>query len=44
MLKSVNRGGATYNAKMADILAELYTTSTSIFLGRQMLREIRDVL
>lgn len=35
MLKSVNRGGATYNAKMADILAELYTTSTSIFLGRQ---------
>lgn len=35
MLKSVTRGGATYNAKMADILAELYTTSTSIFLGRQ---------
>lgn len=35
MLKSVNRGGATYNGKMADILAELYTTSTSIFLGRQ---------
>jgi len=35
MLKSVNKGGATYNGKMADILAELYTTSTSIFLGRQ---------
>lgn len=35
MLKSVNRGGATYNGKMADILAELYTSSTSIFLGRQ---------
>ena len=35
MLKSVNRGGATYNGKMADILAELFTTSTSIFLGRQ---------
>ena len=35
LLKCVNQGGATYNNKMADILAELYTSSNSKFLGRQ---------
>ena len=34
LLRSVNRGGASFNSKMADILAELYTCSNSIFLGR----------
>ena len=34
LLRSVNNGGATFNNKMADILAELYTCSTSKFLGR----------
>ena len=34
LLRSVNKGGATFNGKMADILAELYTCSNSIFLGR----------
>ncbi|QDP61649.1 MAG: putative bifunctional DNA primase/polymerase [Prokaryotic dsDNA virus sp.] len=35
LLSTVNKGGSPYNTKMADILAELYTSSTSIFLGRQ---------
>ena len=35
LLATVNKGGSPYNTKMADILAELYTSSTSIFLGRQ---------
>lgn len=34
LLKSVNRGGATYNAKMADFMCELFTSSTSYFAGR----------
>tara|TARA_B100000131_G_scaffold113171_1_gene110314 strand:- start:279 stop:2417 length:2139 start_codon:yes stop_codon:yes gene_type:complete len=34
LLRSVNRGDASFNSKMADILAELYTCSNSIFLGR----------
>ena len=34
LLRNVNQGGATFNTKMADILAELYTCSTSKFLGR----------
>lgn len=35
LLAAINKGGSPYNTKMADILAELYTSSTSIFLGRQ---------
>lgn len=35
LLATVSKGGSPYNTKMADILAELYTSSTSIFLGRQ---------
>lgn len=35
ILRSINSGKAEYNGKMADILAELYTTSNSKYLGRQ---------
>jgi len=35
LLATISKGGSPYNTKMADILAELYTSSTSIFLGRQ---------
>lgn len=34
ILKTFNKGGSDYNKKMADILCELYTTSSSKFLGR----------
>jgi hypothetical protein len=34
ILKTVTRGKAEYNGKMADVLAELYTSSNSKFLGR----------
>lgn len=34
LLKGVTTGGAGYNGKMADILCELYSCSTSRFLGR----------
>lgn len=34
ILKTVNSGKSEYNGKMADILAELYTSSNSRFLGR----------
>jgi hypothetical protein len=34
ILKSVTSGEAQYNGKMADILAELYTSSNSRYLGR----------
>lgn len=36
ILKSVNSGRNTYDGKMADILAELYTSSTSYYLGRSL--------
>jgi hypothetical protein len=36
LLRSVNRGGNTYDTKMADILCELYTSSNNRFLGRQL--------
>jgi hypothetical protein len=35
ILRSINSGKAEYNSKMADVLAELYTSSNSKFLGRQ---------
>lgn len=35
ILKSINGGKAEYNGKMADVLAELYTSSNSKYLGRQ---------
>jgi hypothetical protein len=34
ILKSVTEGGTTYGGKMADILAELYTSSDDKYLGR----------
>lgn len=34
ILKTVNKGRQDYNGKMADILAELYTSSNSRYLGR----------
>lgn len=34
LLKGVTSGNQGYNGKMADILCELYTSSTSRFLGR----------
>jgi len=34
VLKNVNSGKSEYNGKMADILAELYTSSNSKYLGR----------
>lgn len=34
ILKSVNSGRSDYGGKMADILAELYTSSNSKYLGR----------
>lgn len=34
ILKTVNRGKQDFNGKMADILAELYTSSNSRYLGR----------
>lgn len=34
ILRSVNSGKSEYNSKMADVLAELYTSSTSKYLGR----------
>lgn len=34
LLKGVTSGATTYGGKMADILCELYTSSTSRFLGR----------
>ena len=34
ILKTVNSGRQDYNGKMADILAELYTSSNSRYLGR----------
>jgi hypothetical protein len=36
LLKSVNKGANTYDGKMADILCELYTSSSSKFLGRAL--------
>ena len=36
LLKAVNKGGNTFDGKMADILCELYTSSNSRFLGRQL--------
>jgi len=41
LLRSVNSGGATFNAKMADVLAELYTCSTSKFLGRAVAEGVK---
>ena len=35
ILKTINKGGGEYTAKMDDILAELYTTSNSHYMGRQ---------
>jgi hypothetical protein len=34
ILKSINTGKSEYGGKMADILAELYTSSTAMYLGR----------
>ena len=34
ILRSVNSGKSEYNGKMADVLAELYTTSNNKYLGR----------
>lgn len=34
ILRTVNTGKAEYNGKMADVLAELYTSSNSKYLGR----------
>jgi len=34
ILRSVNSGKSEYNSKMADVLAELYTSSNSKYLGR----------
>lgn len=34
ILRTVNTGKAEYNGKMADVLAELYTTSNNKYLGR----------
>lgn len=36
LLKAVNKGNNTFDGKMADILCELYTSSNSRFLGRQL--------
>jgi len=35
ILRSVNTGKSEYNGKMADVLAELYTSSNTKYLGRQ---------
>lgn len=35
ILKTINKGQSEYTAKMDDILAELYTTSNSYYMGRQ---------
>lgn len=35
MLRTVNQGGASFNTKMADVLAELFSCSSSIYLGRR---------
>jgi hypothetical protein len=34
ILKNINSGKSDYNGKMADVLAELYTSSNSKYLGR----------
>lgn len=34
ILRVVNDGKSEYNSKMADVLAELYTSSNSMYLGR----------
>ena len=34
ILKTITSGKSEYNSKMADVLAELYTTSNSRYLGR----------
>ena len=36
ILKVVNTGKSEYNGKMADVLAELYTSSNSKYLGRAL--------
>jgi hypothetical protein len=36
ILKTITSGKAEYNSKMADILTELYTSSTSRYLGRAL--------
>lgn len=36
LLTSVNKGANTFDGKMADILCELYTSSSSKFLGRAL--------
>lgn len=36
ILRSINKGKSEYNSKMADVLAELYTTSNDYYMGRAM--------
>lgn len=36
LLKSVNKGANTFDGKMADILCEIFTSSSSKFLGRML--------
>ena len=42
LLRAVTRGGDSYATKMADILTELYTTSTGYFMGRALANNNKD--
>ena len=44
ILKTINNGKAEYNGKMADILAELYTSSTSRYLGRALAEGVKGAV
>lgn len=41
ILNTINNGDMAYNSKMADILAELYTSSTSKYLGRALAEGVK---
>ena len=44
VLKTITAGKSEYNGKMADILAELYTCSTSRYLGRALAEGIKGAI
>ena len=44
LLRAVTRGGDSYATKMADILTELYTTSSGYFMGRALANSFKDEL
>jgi len=41
VLRSINSGKSEYNGKMADVLAELYTSSNNIYMGRAVAEGVK---